>query len=92
MAGSKYSKIARSKIDSERKRTIKRSMLIVKRIHQLRKKKDWTQQDLAEKLNISPSLISKWLSGVHNFTLETIERLEKVLGEPILSVTQEEGA
>lgn len=33
------------------------------RIKQLRKKKDWTQEQLAEMLNVSPQAVSKWETG-----------------------------
>lgn len=39
-----------------------------------------TQKAFAEKLNISPQLVSKWLKGNENFTLETIAKIETVLG------------
>ncbi|WP_275441315.1 helix-turn-helix domain-containing protein [Lepagella muris] len=44
------------------------------------------QKDLASMLDKKESEISKWMRGTHNFTIETISQIEKVLGEPILQV------
>ncbi len=46
--------------------------------------KGWSQKDLAEAMDKSESEISKWMSGVHNFTYATIAKLTSVLGEPII--------
>lgn len=59
---------------------------IVVRINQLLKERQYSQKELAEKLNKNPSEISKWLAGDHNFTLRSIAKLEAELGETILYV------
>jgi transcriptional regulator with XRE-family HTH domain len=59
---------------------------IVVLISRLLKSKGITQKQLAENLGKKPSEISKWLSGEHNFTLETICKLEAELGETLLVV------
>lgn len=59
---------------------------IVVRVNQLLKEKNFTQKDLAEKMEKNPSEISKWLGGNHNFTLKSIAKLEAELGETILYV------
>jgi transcriptional regulator with XRE-family HTH domain len=38
-----------------------------------------SQKELANKLNKTEAEISKWLSGMHNFTLRTISKLESAL-------------
>ena len=49
----------------ERKITLKeQAMTIGERIAEERKKKGMTQEDMAEKLNLSRQAISKWESGV----------------------------
>jgi transcriptional regulator with XRE-family HTH domain len=55
-------------------------------INQILKEKGYTQKLLAQKLDKSPSEISKWLSGEHNFTLRSLAKLEAELGEPILYI------
>lgn len=59
---------------------------IVVRIHQLLKDKGITQKELADRMDKSPSEISKWLSGNHNLTLRSITKLETELGEEIINV------
>lgn len=61
---------------------------IVVRVHQLIREKGWTQQKLAEKLEKTPSEVSKWLNGEHNFTLRSIAKLEAELGADIFYVVK----
>ncbi len=62
------------------------SMEIAARLDDLLHQKNWTGADLARVMGKSPSEISRWLSGGHNFTLEALARLEAVLGAKILRV------
>lgn len=39
-----------------------------------------TQKEFAERLNKKPSEISKWLSGTHNFTIDTLYDISRELG------------
>lgn len=59
---------------------------LVVRINQLLRENDLSKKELAEKLDKSPSEISKWLSGDHNFTLRSLAKLSAELGEPLLEV------
>ncbi len=43
------------------------------------KAKGMSQRDLATKLGKQPSVISKWLSGTHNFTADTLMDIQDVL-------------
>jgi len=65
---------------------IRRYGELVVRIYDLLEEKGWTQKDLAEKLDKSPSEISKWLSGEHNFTLRSLAKLEIELGEDLIQI------
>jgi ribosome-binding protein aMBF1 (putative translation factor) len=49
------------------------------------REKGMTQKDLAEKLNVSPQQVSKMVKGKENLTLETISKLEYVLGVALIS-------
>lgn len=64
--------------DEEQKRTNRRMMLAA-RIEDAMKAKGWSQRQLSEKLGKNPSEISKWLSGTHNFTTDTLFDLEDIL-------------
>jgi len=48
--------------------------------------KNITQKALAEKMNVSPQLVNKWMKGSENFTLETISKIEAVLGIKLLNI------
>jgi ribosome-binding protein aMBF1 (putative translation factor) len=62
------------------------SFAIADRIDFLLKKKGMTQRMLAQKLGKKESEISKWLTGRHNFTTNTLARLALALGEEVVVV------
>lgn len=68
----------------ELEKTEKR-MLLAAHIEDAMKRKGWKAKDLAKAIGKSPSEISKWLSGTHNFTSDTLFDLEKVLDTCIFS-------
>ncbi|BDX37059.1 hypothetical protein CYCD_04140 [Tenuifilaceae bacterium CYCD] len=68
----------------ELEKTEKR-MLLAAQIEDAMKRKGWKAKDLAKAIGKSPSEISKWLSGTHNFTSDTLFDLEKVLDTCIFS-------
>lgn len=76
----------RAKVSPEVRRRVDLSFLIVDRIHTILEERGLRQKDLASMLDKNESEISKWMRGTHNFTIETISQIEKVLGEPILQV------
>ena len=78
----------RERVTPESQAFIRMSVEIVKRIHFLLKEKGMSQTDLANALEKSPSEVSKWLSGMHNFTLKSLAKLEIVLGAPIIAHVQ----
>lgn len=59
---------------------------IVVRVNEILKAKNWSQKDLANKMEKKPSEISKWLKGEHNFTIKSLAKLEAELGESIIKV------
>ena len=46
-----------------------------------------TKQQLAEKMGVKPQYVSRVVKGHANLTLDTIAKLEKALGESIVSVS-----
>lgn len=52
--------------------------------------KRWKKNRLAKELGISPQLVSKYVKGEENFKLETICKLENVLGVELITVLQED--
>lgn len=69
-------------------RFVSNSFDVVDRIHYILRKKGYSQRDLAKILGKSESEISKWMSGMHNFTLRTVASIEVKLNENILSVVE----
>lgn len=62
----------------EQERTDKR-MLLAARIDDGIKAKGWKKKDFAMAMSKTPSEITKWLSGTHNFTADTLFDIERVL-------------
>lgn len=71
----------------EQKRTDNR-MLLAAKIKEGMNAKSWKNKHLAEALNQQPSVITKWLSGSHNFTSDTLSDIENVLGIKLLAVEE----
>lgn len=46
----------------------------------------WSQKKLAEKMEVSPQQVNKWVKGNENFTLSTLGRLGEVLGIELVQV------
>jgi ribosome-binding protein aMBF1 (putative translation factor) len=65
---------------------IEKSLEISDRISDILEQKGLLQKDLAEMLGKSEAEVSKWLCGTHNFTLQTISKIEAVLGESIMEI------
>lgn len=74
-------------IPEERKAEFELSFAIATRIDELLKRKGMTQRELAQKLGKKESEVSKWLTGRHNFTTNTLARISLALDTPIISVT-----
>lgn len=81
---SKIFETAINNVKPENEAFVRMSVDISKRIQELMEAKGMKQNELAEALGKSPSEVSKWLSGMHNFTLKSIGKLEVILGAPIL--------
>lgn len=62
---------------------------IARRIYDILKKKGWSKTDLAKAAGKKTPVVTKWMSGTHNFTMRTIAEIETALGEDILSVKQD---
>ncbi len=65
----------------------KNKMLLAARIEDAIKAKNWKKKNLAEALKKRPSEITKWLSGTHNFTIDTLWQLEKVLDVELINLS-----
>ncbi len=64
------------------------SFAIAERIVEILKQKGMTRRDLAKILDKRESEISKWLTGRHNFTINTLSHISSALGEDIIVVAR----
>ena len=62
------------------------SFEIADRIDAILKAKGMSQKELARKMGKRESEVSRWLTGRHNFTTNTLADISLALDEPIVSV------
>ena len=62
------------------------SFEIADRIDTILKQKGLSQKELATRMGKHESEISRWLTGRHNFTTNTLADISLALGEPVVSV------
>lgn len=79
----------RKKISKDVDISVQQSFDIVDRIHEILVKQGKEQKDLARLLGKSESEISKWMTGTHNFTINTLAKIQAVLGESVIQITKE---
>jgi len=60
-------------------RKVESKMLLATIIDDGIKAKGWKKSDFAKMMQKKPSEISKWLSGTHNFTHDTLIEIENIL-------------
>lgn len=63
-------------------------MLLAARLKDILAELGWKKKDLAEKLGKNPSEVTKWLSGKHNFTTDTLAEIERVTGKPLINIME----
>ena len=90
---SKYLDNALAEVSPENRVFVKKNLDITEEVMAVLARKGMTQRDLALKLGKSEPEVSRMLSGLHNFTLKTIAKLEVALGEDIIQTPKrlEEG-
>jgi ribosome-binding protein aMBF1 (putative translation factor) len=69
---------------------VRRQMHIATRIDDGLKAKGWSQRQFAINMGKRPSEVTKWLSGTHNFTLETLSMIESYLGITLIIIPEGE--
>lgn len=73
-------------IPKEDREQTRLSFAISNRLDFLMKEKGLNKRQFAKALGKRPNEITRWLSGEHNFTLNTIALLSTFFGKPIISV------
>jgi ribosome-binding protein aMBF1 (putative translation factor) len=76
-----------AEITPEQQARTDRKMRIACIIDDAMKAKGLGKKQFADKVGRKPSEITKWLSGTHNFTIETLSDIERVLGVRIFNLS-----
>lgn len=71
----------------EHERTLKQ-MMMAARIEDGMVAKGWSKGEFAKKMGKTASTVSLWLSGSHNFTLDILTDIQRVLGIQLLCVEE----
>jgi transcriptional regulator with XRE-family HTH domain len=66
---------------------IEQKMLLAARIDKLREGKGWNKVQFAKAMNKKPSEITKWLSGTHNFTLDTLLDIQNIFSIDLVNTS-----
>jgi transcriptional regulator with XRE-family HTH domain len=74
----------RNKIKPENRIFIQKNLAISEQLHSVLEQKGWTQKDLARKMGKHESEISKWMTGLHNLTVQSISLMEACLESEII--------
>ena len=75
-----------AKFREENRDWLLKSALIALEIHRYLRLNGMTQSQLAEKLGISPAMVTKLLSGKENLSLKTICSIERVIQFELLNI------
>ena len=75
-------------VPEEQKAEFELSFGIAERISEVLKAKNLTQKDFANRLHKRESEISKWMTGRHNFTMQTIAKIEVALGCKLINIAR----
>lgn len=78
-----------NEISPEELKRTERKMMLAARIDDALKAKGMKKGDLAKALNKQPSEITKWLSGTHNFTAETLWEIGDVLDINLINIKEQ---
>lgn len=80
-----------SQVSPENTRFVEKNLAISDQVHDIFETHPTikTQKALAKVLGKEPSEISRWLSGLHNLTLESIIKMEEALGRDIILTDQQ---
>lgn len=76
--------LAKAPAREDEKRFVDKSLQLASLIAGAMQRQGLSQKALADMLGKQESEVSRWLTGLHNFTLKTLTRLEAVLGEDLV--------
>ncbi|WP_312331649.1 helix-turn-helix domain-containing protein [Sphingobacterium sp.] len=68
----------------------RKSQLIALKILRTLRQLGISQKEFSEKLGVSQQQVSKWVKGSENFTMDTIDKIEKVLGIQLIEIKSDD--
>lgn len=75
-------------IDPKEKEKTRQKMLLASKIEDAMKAKGWNKTKLLKAMKQkNASVATKWFSGTHNFTIETLIELQDILGVNLLNTS-----
>ncbi|MFW6275495.1 MAG: helix-turn-helix domain-containing protein [bacterium] len=74
----------KAKIKPENRIFVKKNLAITEQVEELLIEKGWSQKELAKQLGKTENDVNLMLSGMHDFTLKSLSKLEAVLGKEII--------
>lgn len=78
-----------TKITPEEQKMTDKRMQLAERIFNAMKAKNISKLELARKMGKQASVITKWLSGTHNFTADTLFEIGDLLGIQLINTSNE---
>lgn len=76
--------LAKAPAREDEKRFVDKSLQLAGLIAEAMQRQGLSQKALADRLGKQESEVSRWLTGLHNFTLKTLTRLEAALEEDLV--------
>lgn len=67
-------------------RLVEKNLALTEKINSILKERGIKKGEFAKMLGKNPSEVSKWLSGAHNLTLKSINKMEFVLGVDLINI------
>lgn len=65
-----------------------KGQLLANKIEFAMRQKQYNRQQFANVMGVQPSIVTRWLSGNHNFTVETLFDIEEELGVQLVAIQQ----
>jgi hypothetical protein len=75
-----------AKSPAETDKFVSKNIEIINRVYEILEIKAWTLKDLSRRMGKPETEINKWLTGLHNFSLKNIIKLEIALESEIITV------
>jgi len=83
-------KTIKSQRDPIEFKRLRGKMWLASKIAEGIRNKGWNKSQFADIIQQTPSTVSRWLSGHHNFTVDTLNDIEDILGIDLLNWEKKE--